>query len=59
MNTHRVPIGEAHLTVRDQGQGPALVFGHSLTFDSTIFDAQAEALSEPAEAAPDALRVVA
>jgi len=46
MNTHRVPIGDTHLTVRDQGLGPALVFGHSLTFDSTIFDAQAEALSE-------------
>lgn len=46
MNTHHIPVGDAQLTVREQGQGPALVFCHSLTFDSTMFDAQAQALSK-------------
>jgi len=46
VTTHRIPVGESHLTVREQGTGPALLFCHSLTFDSTMFDAQAQALSE-------------
>ena len=45
MTTHQIKIGDAHLTVRDEGTGPALVFCHSLTFDSTMFDAQAKALA--------------
>jgi 3-oxoadipate enol-lactonase len=46
MITHRIPIGSYHLIAQEQGTGPALLFCHSLTFDSSMFDAQAQALAE-------------
>jgi len=45
MITHRIPIRDYHLIVQEQGQGPALLFCHSLTFDSSMFNAQAASLA--------------
>ncbi len=46
MSTIRIPIRDYHLTARVQGEGSPLLFCHSLTFDSSIFDAQASTLAE-------------
>ncbi|MEE2830245.1 MAG: alpha/beta fold hydrolase [Myxococcota bacterium] len=41
-----VDLGGYSLAVKDRGAGPAVLFGHSLTFDSAMFDRVADQLSE-------------
>ena len=45
MKEHTVAFDGYHLRVHEVGEGPAVVFGHSLTFDSSMWAAQVEALS--------------
>jgi len=46
MSTRLVDIGEYSIQVHDQGRGPTLVFGHSLTFDSAMWQGVADELSD-------------
>ncbi len=46
MKTHLLDLGGYSLAVHEVGAGPALVLGHSLTFDHRMFLAQAESLSK-------------
>jgi pimeloyl-ACP methyl ester carboxylesterase len=45
VKTHRVPVGDYHLNVYEDGNGPPLLFAHSLTFDSSMWAHQVAALS--------------
>ena len=46
MRTHRIAMGGYSLTVYEDGAGPPILFGHSLTFDSSMWAHQAAALAE-------------
>ncbi len=46
MKTHNIPVGEYSLTVYEDGSGPPILFGHSLTFDSSMWAHQVAALAE-------------
>jgi len=46
MKTHFLERDGYGLRIQDQGQGIPILFGHSLTFDSTMWNAQAPVLSE-------------
>jgi len=46
MSTRLVDIGEYSVQVHEQGEGSTLVFGHSLTFDSAMWQGVADKLSD-------------
>jgi len=46
VSTRLVDIGEYSIQVHEQGQGPTLVFAHSLTFDSAMWQSVADELSD-------------
>lgn len=46
MNERSVSLGTHDIFVRDAGEGPPLVFAHSLSFDGTMWVAQVDALRD-------------
>ncbi len=46
MRARRIDLGGHHLSFWECGEGPPLLFGHSLTFDHQMFTPQAEALQD-------------
>ncbi|MGE0550955.1 MAG: alpha/beta fold hydrolase [Kofleriaceae bacterium] len=45
MKQHDIDVGGCKVHVREHGSGPAIVFGHSLSFDGDMWEAQVDALS--------------
>jgi len=46
MSTRLVDVGGYSIQIYEQGEGPTLVFGHSLTFDSAMWQGVADELSD-------------
>lgn len=46
MSSRHIDVGGYTIQVFEQGEGPTLVFGHSLTFDSAMWQPVADALSD-------------
>ncbi len=46
MTVHLVDVGDYSIQIYEQGEGPCLVFGHSLTFDSAMWQPVADQLSD-------------
>ena len=46
MTDRHIDIGTCRTFVRDRGHGPPILFGHSLTFDGDIWEAQISSLQD-------------
>ena len=46
MSSRHIDVGGYSIQVFEQGEGPTLVFGHSLTFDSAMWQPVADELSD-------------